>query len=263
MLVFACITPHPPILIESIGKENLEKIKKTREALLQLEEELYAAKPEIIVVISPHNSETHPDYFTVNLSPNFESDFREFGDFITKLSFKGNGQFAHQIKTEAEDKIPTTLISSSVLDHGSLVPLYYLTKHLPNIAVVPVSFSLLDFNKHLLFGQILKRACVKSNKRVAIVASGDLSHRLTKDAPAGYSPVGKIFDKKLIQALETKKTDEIFAFDDQFIEQAGECGLRSFLILLGTLSKINYQPELLSYEGPFGVGYLVMNFAIR
>ncbi|MFH0819543.1 MAG: AmmeMemoRadiSam system protein B [bacterium] len=262
MLVFAGITPHPPILIESIGKENLEKIKKTREALLQLEEEIYTAKTEIIIVISPHG-EVQPDYFTVNLSPNFEGDFKEFGDFVTKLSFKGNSQFAHQIKTEAENKIPVTLISSPTIDHGSLVPLYYLTRHLPNITVVPISFSLLDFNKHLLFGQILKRACVKSNKRIAIVASGDLSHRLTKNAPAGYSPVGKVFDKKLIRAIETKKTDEIFAFDDKFIEQAGECGLRSFLILLGALSKINYQPELLSYEGPFGVGYLVMNFVLR
>lgn len=262
MLVFSCITPHPPILIENIGKESIEKIKKTQNALVELEEELYTAKPDIIIIISPHG-EIHPDYFTINLHPYYEGDFKEFGDFITKLSFKGNIQFVHQIKNEVENKIPLTLISSPILDHGSMVPLYYLTKHLPKVNIVPVSYSFLDFNKHIVLGQIIKRVILKSNKRVAVIASGDLSHRLTKTAPAGYSPVGKVFDKKLIRALETKNTEEIFAFDNQFIEQAGECGLRSFLILLGILSKINYQPKVLSYEGSFGVGYLVMNFILK
>lgn len=47
--------------------------------------------------------------------------------------------------------------------------------------------------------------------------------------------------------------------------EAGECGLRSFSFLLGILeeSKINWKPEVLSYEGPFGVGYLVANFRLN
>ena len=51
----------------------------------------------------------------------------------------------------------------------------------------------------------------------------------------------------------------ILNLDLDFVEAAGECGLRSILILLGALDGLNWKPEILSYEAPFGVGYLVTN----
>jgi MEMO1 family protein len=51
-LVFAAISPHPPLLIPSIGKEAIKKIQKTKEALEKLEEDLYLSRPEIIIIIS-------------------------------------------------------------------------------------------------------------------------------------------------------------------------------------------------------------------
>lgn len=259
-LVFASLCPHPPIIIPNVGQENISSVEKTIKGMEKLEKKFFQAKPETAIIISPHGI-IYPDAFSLNFSEIYVGNFHQFGDFITNLEFKPDLELLHHLKEKIEEKLPIVLVSEKNLDHGSLVPLYYLTKNLkPNI--IPIGYSFLDFEKHLEFGKILKEEIFASKKRIAVIASGDLSHRVTLEAPAGYSPKGEIFDKKLITLLKNKDLKGILEMDKDLIEEAGECGLRSFLILLGILSETNYQPEFYSYEAPFGVGYLVMNFKI-
>lgn len=259
-LVFSAITPHPPIIIPTIGQENLTSVKKTIGGMEKLEKDFSQAKPETVIIVSPHGI-IYADSFSINFSENYTGHFHQFGDFATNLKFIPDLEFLHHLKEKIEEKLPVVLVREENLDHGSLVPLYYLTKNLqPNI--VPIGYSFLDFKTHLEFGKILKEEIFASKKKIGVIASGDLSHRVTPEAPAGYSPRGGIFDKRLITLLKNKNLKGILEMDKALIEEAGECGLRSFLILLGILEEINYQPELYSYEAPFGVGYLVMHFKI-
>jgi len=260
-IIFSAITPHPPILIPAIGKENLTRLKATQQAMQKLEQDLYSSQPDTILIISPHG-QIQPDAFTMNLNPNFEGNFEMFGDFSTKLHFAGDIGLAYKIRERMETRAPLQLISDLYLDHGCSVPLCLLTQHLPKIKVIPLYYSGLDLAAHFKFGQLLKRELLFNKERVAVIASGDLSHRLTKDAPAGYSARGKKFDQKLIKYLTLNKTKDILKMNHHFIEDAGECGLKSIVILLGILDEINYQPHKLSYEAPFGVGYLVMKFKL-
>lgn len=262
MLTFVAITPHPPVLIPTIGKENIKQLQKTIEAMEELEKKIYEAHPETIIIISPHGS-ILPDTFSINLNPTYHGSLEEFGDFTTKFEFKTDTALAYRIKELMEDKnIPLILASDPHLDHGATVPLYFLTKRLSDIEILPVSYSLLDFKTHFNFGDYLKEIILNEEKKIAIVASGDLSHRLTNDAPAGFSARGKEFDQKLVELITNKNTTGILNLDPGLIEEAGECGFRSIIILLGLLERINYTPEILSYEGPFGVGYLVANFKL-
>lgn len=262
MLVFAAITPHPPLLIPNIGKEEIKKVEKTQKALEQLEQDLYLSKPDIIAVISPHGS-LFPDAFSVNANTRFVANFAQFGDLKTKAEWPGEPALAAQISHNSyEARIPVQLMSEEALDHGSAVPLFYLTPHLPNCRVLSLGYSMLDNKTHLGFGELLKETFMNMDKRVAVIASGDLSHGLTTDAPAGFSKVGKEFDAKVIELLEAHNTVGYSQLDFKFVEEAAECGYRSFLILLGILQGVNYTFKNYSYEGPFGVGYLVGNFVI-
>ncbi len=260
-IVFSAITPHPPILIPAIGKENTNQLKKTLEALRILEENLYASKAETLIIISPHGI-IQSESFTMNLNPEFNIKFEEFGDLSTKINLKGDIGLAYKIREALETKAPLQLISEPNLDHGCGVPLYFLTQHLKNIKILPIYFSGLSLESHFEFGALLKKELLSNKERIAIVASGDMSHRLSKDAPAGYSPKGAKFDKKIINLIREKKTQDILEIDYDLISEAGECGLRSIAILLGILNEIEYTPEILSYEGPFGVGYLTVNFKL-
>lgn len=261
-LVFAAITPHPPLLIPTIGKDNLKKIEKTKAALEKLEEDLYLSHPDVIVVISPHGK-LFAEAFLLNVCSEYESDLKEFGDLTTKLNFKGEMNLPAIISHASKEKdYRTIMVSEPKLDHGVSVPLFYLTPHLPDITLVPVGFSSLDWKTHLDFGYIIKEQIMKTNKRVAVIASGDLSHALTSNAPAGFNPAGAEFDKKIQELLATRNTTGLLQLEEKSVTAAAECGFRSFLILVGILRDINYSYESYAYEGPFGVGYLTANFVL-
>jgi len=263
MIVFSAITPHPPILVPSIGKDNLKFVKTTISNMEELNKDLYASKPDTIIVISPHG-QILSDAFAINMSPEFIIGFKDFGDLTTKISVPGDVGLIHHYKEILEDKMPVVLINQKELDHGVSVPLSFLIKgmDLKQIKIIPISYSMLDYPTHYEFGRKLQEDMINDTKRIAIIASGDLSHRLTKDAPAGYSHWAKKFDETLIQKIKEKDNNSLMALDPDFIEEAGECGLRSIIILLGMLNSISYTPEILSYEAPFGVGYLVAKFKL-
>jgi aromatic ring-opening dioxygenase LigB subunit len=260
-IVFSAITPHPPILIPGVGKENRQLLKSTIDAYRLLEEELYVSQADSILIISPHGP-ILLNSFTMNVSPEYQSNFQEFGDFGTVLNFSGDIGLSYKIRERLETRAPLQLISERNLDHGSAIPLSIIASHMPKIKIIPIYYSGLNLESHYKFGQILKRELLVNKSRVAIIASGDLSHRLTKNAPAGFNPKGKKFDQKLIDCLIKNQHGDILKFNDKFISEAGECGLKSIVIMLGILNGIKLQPKLLSYEYPFGVGYLTMNMKV-
>jgi aromatic ring-opening dioxygenase LigB subunit len=199
ILVFACLAPHPPIILPNVGSPTDRiKVKKTIAALEKLAQELADAKPEAVIISSPH-----PDW-------------------------------------------------------GFNVPLHFLTKTLSQIKVKTYLTNLDSPQEHFSRGQQLSKSLPRA-KRWAWIASGDMSHRLAKDGPYGLHPSGAKFDQKFLRLLEKKDIPGILSLDPHLVEEAAECGLRSFCLLLGAIKKerLNWQPKILSYEAPFGVGYLV------
>jgi len=258
-LSFAAITPHPPILVPQIGKEHIQRLKTTENAFAKLAETLENSQTETLLVISPHG-QVQQGSFTMNLNPEFSADFSEFGDLATNRTWQGNIGMTHRIRESLETTAPLQLTSSDKLDHGVSVPLYLLTREQTRIKVIPLYYSGLPNEAHFKFGQLLKKEILASKEQIGVIASGDLSHRLSRSAPAGYSSKGKKFDKRLVSYLKEKKYSQLLQIDDDLVHEAGECGLKSILILAGLLENIRHTPQLLSYEAPFGVGYMVMNF---
>lgn len=261
MLNFAAICPHPPIIIPTIGKQNLIKVSETIEAMERLSEKFREKDPETVVIISPH-APIAANSFIINTANTVVGHFANFGDFDTELTFKNDLDLIKEIEKKFQvlsklKNIPVQTRAMKELDHGTLVPAYYLAKGKPDFNLVSMSYSRLDLKTHFKLGKILQQTIQQQDRKIGIIASGDLSHRLTKDAPAGYSPQAEKFDKKLIKLLKKKDVDAILNLDPNLVQQAGQCGYRSIIILLGALSNLEYEAEILSYQGPFGVGYLV------
>lgn len=257
MICFAAITPHTPLLIPGVGKENVAKLEATTTALHLLEGELYASHPDVIVVISSHATQ-HKDAFSLNLHDEYVIDFKDFGDLATSRILEPDFELATAIEVHMQKHtLPFTLDSSASLDYGTGVPLYFLTENLPNPKIVPVSFSGLSAKEHVRLGTELKDVFEHSNKRIAVVASGDLSHCLTSDAPLGYKPEGMEYDNKIIEAVTGLSTSALLSMDLELVEGASACIQEQLLILFGILERKKSRVEILSYEHPFGVGYLV------
>lgn len=275
MLKFTFICPHPPIIIPTIGfPSDLKRVQKTILAMEKLAEIFAKTKPETVIVISPHGPVSY-DEMTITMSPTLSGNFQNFRDYQTEMNFENNLEIVNALYEECKkQKIPAGLTKEPRLDHGSLVPLYYLTKNLSQknnkiLKVVPLAYSFLDVKAHFEFGKIIYDVCnskKNKNRKIGIVASGDLSHRLTMEAPAGFSLKGAKFDEKLVQFLKNNDAEGVLNMEPALIKEAGECGYLSIIILLGVLSRVKkfFGPsfKFLSYEGPFGVGYLVGYFSI-
>lgn len=262
MICFAAITPHTPLLIPGVGKENVAKLEATTAALQQLEGELYTSHPDVIVVISSHATQ-HKDAFSLNLHDEYLIDFRDFGDLSTTRILEPDIELATAIEVHMQKHtVAFTLDSSALLDYGTGVPLFFLTEHLPDVKIVPVSFSGLPAKEHVRLGTELRDVFEHSNKRIAVIASGDLSHCLTSDAPLGYKPEGEKYDNKIVEAVKCISTSALLSMDQNLVEGASACIQEQLLILFGLLERKKSRVEILSYEYPFGVGYLVANIHV-
>lgn len=262
MICFAAITPHNPVLLPSIGKDNLEQAQATTKGLYKLADSFQNAEPEQVLVISPHGP-INEYLFTINANTAYPADLEEFGDFSAKYQWPAALDLAAGIDNELINEAKLLALSTEKLDYGTLVPLLLLNVDEKNYPILPLYYSGLDQKQHFDFGQRLSQVLQNSSKRIAIIASGDMAHTHTQDAPAGFSPKAGKFDRKLIEAIKNKNSGAILKMDPDISCEVKDCGLKSFLILLGILSGLNYEPKVLSYEAPFGVGFGVIDMGVE
>jgi MEMO1 family protein len=262
MIVFAAIVPHSPLLVPSIGKEHREKLAGTVAAMQELEQSLYLAKPDTICIIAPHGAR-YPDAFSASLSDKYTGNFKSFGDFSTTISAKSDFLMMDHLQRKLrEEQVPFSLTSTEDLDYGYSVPILLLTSHLQNWKLIPVSPSMLDGKSHYEFGKQLKRVLHAEQSRVAVIASADLSHKLTAASPGGASTEGPAFDAAVVESASTNNAQALSALSSDIIENAGQCGYRPIMTLLGTLDGMSVTPKKLCYEAPFGVGYLTVKYDV-
>lgn len=263
-IVIGCLVPHPPIIIPEVGRENLIKVTSTTQAMLDIAEEVAQAEPETLVFISPH-SPGFADSIAIKASPSLTGSFANFGAFNIKFSVRCDLAFIDAFTKAANDyRLSVTKIGSEFadlmganeLDHGVMVPLYYLQKRI-DIPIVSIAISYSGFDEHYTLGIAIQQAANTTGKRVALIASGDLSHRLVPGAPAGYNPRAVDFDAKIEEIFDTGYFDELGELDPSLIEAAGECGLRPIYTLVGAFNGQDIHTKVLSYEAPFGVGYMI------
>ena len=261
-LLNAAIVSHSPILIPEIGKLNQRILKKSVNAYQEIANELQGNDIETIIIISPHG-QIQANHFTINAAPELAIDLSSFGFLGATRKFTSDFTFIDDLKNIVGTKIQ--LMSSPKLDYGSSIPLHLLASTMADVKIVALSYAgNLSLEDHMMLGEQIKEVIDKSPKRTAIIASGDLSHRLKKTSPGGYSPKGAKFDSKLIEILNNPidtKTN-ILNIDSKLIKDAGECGLKSITTLLGAICKQNYEPRILAYQTDLGIGYLTMDFKL-
>ena len=266
MIVFGAMVPHPPIIVPGVGKGEEARIAKTTQAMERLAADLAKTEPDTIIVITPHTL-LYPDMFNICGMGELFGNFQDFNDKEFEWEGKNDLDLAREISDQAEKEgIPALLYDNGEakyqVDHGVLVPFYFFKDKLIEAhRVLPIGYTYGSRSEHYSFGQVLSEVSEKSSERVAIIASGDLSHRLM-DRQADANIVGEKFDREFLDSLKKRDEYAIVNMDHDLVEGAGECGYKSALILLGALSNRTYEPEVYSYEGPFGVGYGVVNFNV-
>jgi AmmeMemoRadiSam system protein A len=256
-MVKAYLVPHPPLLVKDVGKGN--EIPDTRSALNEISAEIENYNPDTLIIISPH-SVRYGDYIHIAPGKSASGSFANFGAGHVKFNIDYDDELSTLIGQTAEtggitagslgEKFPE-------LDHGVMVPLAFLgTKR----KIVRISLSGLSALEHYRLGIVIRKSAELLSRRIIIIASGDMSHKLKHDGPYGLSPEGAEFDKIMRECAENADFMKLLSINHNLCEKAAECGYMSFVMLAGCLDGMSVKSRVLCYEAPFGVGYLTASF---
>lgn len=261
-ILAACMVPHPPMIVPEVGRGSERQIPATRAAYAHVAEELLALKPETVLITSPHAA-MYTNYFHISPGRRAEGSFSQFRAPQVRFRETYDTALVDTIRRmAAEEGIPagTRGQHSAELDHGTMVPLYFLRQASADFQLVRIGLSCLSLEEHYRLGQVIQRAVEKTRRRVVFIASGDLSHKLQSYGPYGFAPEGPQYDERVMDVCGRGAFGELLDFNEDFCERAAECGHRSFVIMAGALDGQAVEARRLSHEDITGVGYGICTF---
>ena len=261
-MIQAVIMPHPPMARELVGRGEEQKIQNTLDAYRTASRRIAEYAPETIVIISPHNI-LFRDAFYVSPGETYTDNLSRFGASADRISISYDSELRDELVTLMEaENIPVVQDArfAKEPDHGSLIPLLYVSEVYTNYRVVRVAPSMLSDETLIEVGRLIERAAAHLGRRITLIGSGDLSHKLLAEGPYGYVKEGPEFDRRVTEMMRTGNLKAFREFTPEFRDRCAECGLPGFIMLSGALENYHIQPDLLSYEGPFGVGYAICTF---
>ncbi|MBQ6323148.1 MAG: AmmeMemoRadiSam system protein B [Lachnospiraceae bacterium] len=258
----AFMVPHPPMIIPEVGRGSEEQITETIRAYEQVAEEIAALKPETIIITSPHET-MYADYFHIAPGGRATGSFENFGAYKVRFEEMYDEALVDRICLLAlEEHFPAGTLGekSAKLDHGTMVPLWFIRQKYHDFKIVRIGLSGLPLTDHYRFGEMLQEAVRITGRKVVLVASGDLSHKLQSYGPYGFAPEGPAYDARIMDVCGRAAFEELFDFDEVFCEKAAECGHRSFVIMAGALDGKAVKARVLSHQDVTGVGYGIATF---
>ena len=258
------MVPHPPLIIPQVGRGQEKAIQATIDAYHKAAEKLASWEPESVVVLSPHTV-MYADYFHISPGTGASGDFGQFGAPQVKVDVSYDSELVEVLTKEADRQgIPAGTLGEQDrrLDHGTMIPLWFLNKYYTDYRVVRIGLSGLAFSTHYELGQCIQKAAAACGRRIAVIGSGDLSHKLKEEGPYGYQKEGPEYDQRIMDVMGHGNFGKLFDFTEEFCEKAAECGHRSFVIMAGALDRLEIKAERLSHEGTFGVGYGVCTYEV-
>lgn len=256
------MVPHPPLIIPEIGRGNELQVEETIKAYERVADEIADIEPETLVVLSPH-SIMYADYFHISPGKQASGNFACFGAPGVSIDEEYDEEFANEIcrMADSEDFPAGTMGErDSSMDHGTMVPLWYIRNKYKAGKIIRIGLSGLPLIDHYRLGMIIKEAAENLNRKTVLIASGDLSHKLQEYGPYGFAPEGPVYDERIMDVMGRVAFDELFDFDSSFCNNAAECGHRSFVIMAGAFDGMAVRSERLSYQDVTGVGYGICTF---
>ena len=261
-IVGAFMVPHPPMIVPEVGKGSEKQIAATTAAYTRVAEEIAALAPETIILSSPHAT-MYRDCFHISPGSQARGSFGSFRAPEVKFREEYDTELVKAIERIAQGQdfpAGTKGQREPALDHGTMVPLYFIRQVYQNFKLVRIGLSGLPLEDHYRLGQIIQRAVEETGRRAVYIASGDLSHKLQSYGPYGFAEEGPRYDARIMDVCGRGAFGELFDFDEDFCDAAAECGHRSFVIMAGALDGVAVEATSLSHEDVTGVGYGICTF---
>lgn len=261
-ILAAFMVPHPPMIVPAVGRGSESQIEETTKAYEKIAREIADLKPETIIVTSPH-AVMYSDYFHISPGKGAKGSFARFGAGEVSFHEQYDTELRECICTLADERdFPAGVLGErdKNLDHGTMVPLYFVEKHYRDFRILRVGLSGLSFADHYRFGMMIHEAVNRTGRKAVLIASGDLSHKLQEYGPYGFAKEGPQYDERIMDVMSSGEFGKLFEFSESFCDKAAECGHRSFVIMAGAFDGLQVKAQAYSHQDVTGVGYGICSF---
>lgn len=251
--------PHSPLLVPNIGKEHTVHFSVTQEAAKKIKEALNTVQPDVIIVLTTKGP-SKENGFTIHNAEEYKANFELFGDLVTDVRFSPDIELIGTLREKLETKFPIFVVADKGLDYASSIPLLLL-EDAARKPIIPITASRVALSNAVNFGHELQKIILDSRKKIAVLVSADLSHRLSKQSPAGYSSKAKKFDQRLIEILKTADNKSLIECESAATDAACE-DMPSLAVFLGILNDVGFDVTVSQYDPQFGVGHLSLLYTL-
>ena len=254
---YAVLMCHAPIVIPEIGRERADECASSTQSMIDIANNLVAAAPDLLVVLSPHTPRLE-DRFCCVTGDRLSGGFERFGHPQIHAEFPNANRIIPELKAEcAREGVLMDTIPEFSLDHGAMVPLEFMKRAGWSGETLVLGFpyqpSHVDCRR---LGRAIAKLSNDKGESWAILASGDMSHRLIPNAPAGFHPDAQRFDDHIVTQVRAGNLNSAVMVDERLRALAAEDVVDSLEIASAAIDFEREGIKVLSYEGPFGVGYM-------
>ncbi len=266
-LVFAAIAPHGSSAIPgAVGAEEDARARATQAAMAELERRFTQARPQAVIVLTPHNVHVEGAMAVVTAG-SMAGGLADWGAPGITLKAAVDRELAEQVKGGLRAaRIPVVGISFGgnnpheavhPMDWAVLIPLWFMGGRAdPPVPVVVVSPARdLTPEAHVEAGRAIAEAAATSGKRVALVASCDHGHGHLETGPYGFRPESSVFDDRVVELVKADRLGDLADFDIELVKAAAADSWWQMLMLSGAIERA-WKGEFLSYEHPTYFGML-------
>jgi len=266
-LVFACIAPHGSMAIpEAKPPDRPTLAAATTAGMLELGRRFAAARPEVSIVLTPHNVHVEGAMAVIDAAA-VAGDLAQSGTPLA-LKVPVDREIAHAAHDAIRAAgIPVVYVSYGAndpaaaiapMDWAVQVPAHFMGgRSDPQIPVVVIAPARdLSDELHVRAGEAIGKAAASSSKRVALVASCDHGHGHDAKGPYGYTSKSKEFDDRLVELIKRDDLSGVVRFGSDFAREAKADSYWQMLMLHGALGQRRWRGEFISYEAPTYFGML-------
>ncbi len=254
-IVAAAVVPHSPVLLPTIAKEHAKLFDKTTTAITNLANDWYAAKPDVVIILSPHGVPSGQE-IVLHSAEKYVATFDEYGDMATTITAAGAIGMMHHLHSQAErEHFPLHLQTFERLDYGTSIPLYFLLQAQPKISVCSLLIGTNEPEILLRLAAVLRECTQSDRRRYLIIASADMTRRKIHTPDAHRRPTHE--ERDFSSSIVAVDAAQLAAL----VPQPTTCGYGPLLGIVSMLQGIAEYGTIHSFEAPLGVGLLTASFS--
>lgn len=262
-VVYACIAPHSGHLLLPEGSPT--PIPQTRAAMRLIEADMQAARPETVVVLTPHGVSIQG-----KISLGIAASCRGELDGTTVSAPTDLALASLWAYRAAGLGIPIAPLADQdpdapfPLDWGVVIPYALSAARISPLPALVVACPAREISRAQLvdWGETLVQAAEETGTRVALIASADQGHGHADDGPYGFTPLSAQYDRDMTAAVRADDLPRLLAWPDDYAETALADSYWQTLAIIGVQKQVPLKGRFLAYEVDHYFGLLCASYTL-